>query len=108
MDIAEIQRLVTLGRYEYSVHAQQERLEEDLDIAEIETAIARGEMLEEYPNDPRGESCLVLGYVEERPLHIVLGWAGTRGRAERTLRLITVYVPRPPKWRDPRTRGTAR
>jgi hypothetical protein len=63
----------------------------------IETAIARGEMLEEYPNDPRGESCLILGYVEERPLRIVLGWAGTRGRAERTLRLITVYVPRPPK-----------
>jgi hypothetical protein len=55
---------------------QQERLEEDLDLIQIEAAIIEhGELLEEYPDDPRGESCLVLGFVGSRPLHAVLGWA---------------------------------
>lgn len=32
MDLEEIQHLVREGRYEFSFHAQQERLEENLDI----------------------------------------------------------------------------
>ena len=60
MDIHIIQQLVKQGTYEFSVHAQQERLEEDLDVTEIEEAIIQGEILEQYPDDPRGESCLVL------------------------------------------------
>ena len=59
MDLKEIQRLLRGGHYEVSFHAQQERLEEDLDLIQIEVAIIEhGELLEEYPDDPRGESCL--------------------------------------------------
>ena len=105
MDINEIQRLIRQGKYELSIHAQQERLEENLDVTEIEEAVAHGEILEEYPNDPRGESCLVLGYAGTKPIHAVLGWARRRGEGEKTLRIITVYIPQPPKWEDPRTRG---
>ena len=91
MDLNEIQRLLRDGQYEVSFHAQQERLEEDLDLIQIEAAIIeQGELLEEYPDDPRGESCLVLGFVESRPLHAVLGWATMKGEAQRMLRLITV------------------
>ena len=69
MDLREIQELVRRGDYEFSFHAQQERLEENLDLTEIETAlIGTGEVLEEYPNDPRGESCLVLGFIGTRPI----------------------------------------
>jgi len=105
MDLNEIQQLARRGRYEFSIHAQRERLEEDLDVAEIEQAIAHGEILEEYPADPRGESCLMLGYVRTQPIHAVLGWTRRKSEGERVLRIITVYVPRLPKWRDPRTRG---
>ena len=74
MDLNEIQRLLRDGQYEVSFHAQQERLEEDLDLIQIEAAIIEyGELLEEYPDDPRGESCLVLGFVGSRPLYAVLG-----------------------------------
>jgi hypothetical protein len=107
-DLSEIQRLVSQGRYELSIHAQRERLEEDLDVVEIEEAIGKGELLEEYSNDPRGWSCLVLGYAGARPIHIVLGWARSRSQDSRILRIITVYIPLPPKWRDPRTRGGGR
>ena len=50
MDLGEIQRLLRDGKYEVSFHAQQERLEEDLDLIQIESAIIdQGELLEEYP-----------------------------------------------------------
>lgn len=100
MDLQEIQRLLMEGRYEISFHAQQERLEENLDIEQIEEAIVHsGEILEQYPDDPRGESCLTLGFAGDVAIHVVLGWA------TRVLRLITVYKPTLPKWLDPRTRG---
>ena len=85
------------------LEAQQERLEVDLDVLEIGEAIAHGEILEQYSEDPRGESCLLGGFAAGGPVHVVLGWA--RRRDDKTLRIITVYVPRSPKWKDPRTRG---
>ena len=104
MDIRELQRLVGQGQYEFSIHAQQERLEEDLDVTDVEEALAQGEIIEDYPDDPRGESCLVLGYAGVKSIHIVVGWA-RKDEKEQVLRIITVYIPQPPKWTDPRTRG---
>lgn len=105
MSIDGIKRLIREGRYEVSIHAQQERLEDDLDIEEIESAVLRGDLIEEYPTDPRGPSCLVGGLAGTKPIHVVLGWAGVKGQSESILRVITVYIPRPPKWTDLRTRG---
>jgi len=75
MDLAELYSLVTQGHYEFSAHAQRERLADDLDVIEIEQALLNGEILEQYPSDRRGESCLVLGFSGARPIHVVLGWA---------------------------------
>ena len=106
MDLKEIQRLIREGKYEFSFHAQQERLEENLDIQEIEEAVvSQGEVLEEYPDDPRGESCLVLGFARAHPIHVVLGWTARKRNDQKVLRVITVYSPTLPKWTDPRTRG---
>jgi hypothetical protein len=87
--------------YEISLHADDERLAEHLTVVEIETALMSGEILEEYPEDPRGPSCLALGFTHEgRPVHVVCG-RNSLGR----LVWITVYVPTMPKWRDARTRN---
>ncbi len=106
MDLEEIQQFIREGKYEFSFHAQQERLEEDLDITEFEEAVvSKGEILEEYPHDPRGESCLILGLAGIKPIHVVLGWARRKPESQKVLRVITVYRPSLPKWTDPRTRG---
>ena len=105
MDLAELNGFVTQGHREFSAHAQRERLADDLDVIEIEQALLNGEILEQYPSDPRGESCLVLGFSGARPIHVVLGWASRAEPERTTLRVITVYVPQPPKWSDARTRG---
>ena len=78
MNIDEICQLIREKRYEISLHAQQERLEDDLDISDVEAAIVHGEIIEDYPNDPRGASCLVAGQAGIKSIHAVLGWAGHR------------------------------
>jgi len=82
------------------LHADDERLQDGLTITELEEALASAEVLEDYPDDPRGPSCLGLGFASGQPLHIVCGL--TR---QGTLILITVYRPLMPKWRDERTRS---
>jgi hypothetical protein len=99
MEIGAIQELVHQGDYEISYHAEKERYAEDISLIDIETAILNGEVLEDYPDDPRGESCLILGYAEGRPIHLVCGYT-----SRRAIRVVTVYLPKPPKWLDERTR----
>lgn len=99
MDIREIKEKIRHGEYEISYHAEKERYAEDITIADIEAAIFNGEILEDYPNDHRGPSCLVLGYSQNRPIHIVCCYTTTKW-----IRIITVYLPKPPKWTNERTR----
>jgi hypothetical protein len=86
--------------YQISLHADDERLSDGLIVVELEAALMDCEIIESYPEDRRGESCLALGFVGERPIHFVCG----RNRA-RHLVLITVYIPSLPKWKDPYTRN---
>jgi len=94
-----IRQAARTGAYELSLHADEERLNDHLTIADFEEVLSACEVLERYPEDSRGESCLVLGFCGGRPVHIVCG--STR---QDKLFLITVYIPSEPKWKDPRTR----
>lgn len=63
--------------------------------------IAEGEVIEDYPNDPRGPSALVLAWDENRrPIHAVCALD-----PDGSLVIVTVYEPEPKKWLDERTRG---
>ncbi|MGE0827694.1 MAG: DUF4258 domain-containing protein [Candidatus Binatia bacterium] len=99
MEIHVIQEQVRRGEYEISFHAEKERYAEDISLADIEATILNGEILEDYSDDPRGESCLILGHAGERPIHVVCGYTSAR-----SIRVITVYLPKQPKWQDERTR----
>jgi hypothetical protein len=95
-----IKQSIINGGYELSLHADEERLAEGLTIVEIENALQSLELLEDYPNDPRGRSCLVLGYAETQPVHVVCGLT-----KQQKLLIITVYLPCLPEWEDERTRS---
>lgn len=99
MDIQKICEHIRAGNYEISVHAEKERYAEEITLDDIETAITYGEILEDYQDDLRGESCLILGYSAGRAIHIVCGYTSAQ-----SLRIITVYLPKLPKWLDDRTR----
>jgi hypothetical protein len=85
--------------YYYSLHADIERKSDDLSFREIEEAILKGSILESYPDTGRGSSCLIVGFSANKPVHIVCGYRGE------SLVIITVYVPKLPKFTDPWTRG---
>lgn len=87
--------------YEISLHADDERIAEGLTISQLEFALSDCRIIEEYPDDPRGESCLVLGFApDERAVHVVCG-----RNKDCHLLLITIYIPSMPKWKDPYTRN---
>ena len=87
--------------YIISLHADDERIADGLTILQLEFALSDCKIIEEYPDDPRGESCLALGYTPDgKAVHIVCG----KNQAGHLI-LITVYVPSMPKWKDPHTRN---
>ena len=99
MDIEEIKSKVRTDQYVYTHHAEIERMAEDLTFAEIELALLNGEIIEQYPDTGRGESCLVVGFAGSKPIHAVCGWRGVK------IAIVTVYIPSLPKFIDPWTRG---
>ena len=99
MDIGEIKAKVGADQYVFTHHAEIERGTDQLTFAEVEEALLSGEILEQYLDTGRGESCLIVGFAGDVPLHVICGWRGDK------VALITVYIPRPPKFIDPWTRG---
>ena len=102
MDFEAIKAKTRSNEFLLSDHADNEASAEDIAVAEIRDAILGGELLEEYADTGRGESCLVVGFAQERPIHVVCGW-----RKEKVV-VVTVYIPKPPKFIDPWTRGKIR
>lgn len=95
-----IRSQATVGNVLVTQHAQHEMDEEDITLAEVIEAIASAQVLEDYPDHPRGACCLLFGRSgANRPLHVVCT------TARPSLIIITVYEPRPPKWRTPMQRS---
>ncbi|MBI4556644.1 MAG: DUF4258 domain-containing protein [Candidatus Hydrogenedentes bacterium] len=87
--------------YEISIHADDERIAESLTVEQVESALLSGSIIEQDTEDPRGASCLVLGFASGGlPVHVVCGQ-----NRSRHLIIITVYKPSMPKWKDPNTRN---
>lgn len=98
MDISQIKNLAIQKEYRLTLHAEIERDAELITIREIEEALLSSEVkiIEDYHNDPRGPSCLILGFTKEnKPIHIVCGISEPE-----TLIVITVYRPDPDEWID--------
>jgi hypothetical protein len=99
MDVESVKTKIREGKFRFSLHAEMEAEADNLDIAQVIQAILRGEILEQYPDTGRGESCLIVGFAGSTPIHTV---CGTRAN---NLIIVTVYIPGPPKFIDPWTRA---
>ncbi|NUO10102.1 MAG: DUF4258 domain-containing protein [Candidatus Brocadia sp.] len=94
MDIEAIQTKVKNGKYIISFSHTEKIRQRKITAKEIENAICEGTIIEPYPNDPRGASCLILGFtIDGRPLHIVCGRL-----EEGEILIITAYEPDPKEW----------
>lgn len=98
-----IREQIEAGDYFYSRHGDQERQNDNLRLSEVEDALRTGVVLEKYPDTGRGASSLIAGFTSEgKPVHVVCGRRGSR------LVVITVYVPKPPKFKSAYERGKKR
>ena len=96
-DIRETLRALRGGRLLFLPHAIQQmtRPERMIDRHEIRNVVEHGEVIEDYPNDARGHSCLMLGFgFGGRPLHVVCA------PKDEYIAVITAYLPDPAEWSD--------
>ncbi|MCA1959246.1 MAG: DUF4258 domain-containing protein [Desulfomonile sp.] len=99
--IEEIREKIEERLYEFSKHAVDQSIIRDITVEELEEAIAgRSEVIEDYPEDKYGPSCLILGYTKSgRPLHIQCSYP-----SRPLIKVIALYQPDPDLWIDFRVR----
>ena len=99
MDIEWIKEQVESGNYQLKLHAVERASIRGIDPLEIKEALLNGEIIEDYPKDKRGRSCLVYGKTQVgKDIHALCGLAYD------ILWIITVYEPDPAEWVDAKTR----
>ena len=83
------------GKLLFLPHAIQQmtRPERMITRQEVRNVVERGEIIEHYPNDARGHSCLMLGFgFDRRPIHVVCA------PKSEYLAIITAHLPDPDEW----------
>jgi len=93
--IVDLIRAAAAKRILFTPHAirQMTRPQRMITRADVETVVMQGILVEDYPDDERGHSCLLLGTdVGARPVHVVCS------PKEDYLAIITAYVPDPAQW----------
>jgi hypothetical protein len=103
MLIDEIRVKIAARQYEFSKHAVDQTIIRGICVSELEEAISnRSEVIEDYPEDKYGPSCLVLGFTGAgRPVHVHCSYP-TRP----LVKIVTVYEPDPELWTEFRIRKT--
>ena len=98
--IDDIRNKITRGQFEFSQHAVDQSIVRHISVQELREAIAIGEVIEDYPTDKYGPSCLVFGLTRtRRPVHIQCSYP-----SRPLVKIITVYEPDPRRWLDFRVR----
>lgn len=92
--IDQIRAKIQADQFEISQHAVNNSILRHVTLQEVREAFAQGEIIEDYPDDKYGPSCLVLGFTRNgRPLHIQCSHP-----SRPLLKIITLYQPDPDKW----------
>ena len=81
-------------KYLFTAHASDRAAQRAISSEDIETAVLAGEVIEDYPDDKYGPSCLIMGKISDsQVLHIQVSYPPP-------VKIITVYEPAPDQWED--------
>ncbi len=78
----------------FRLHALQRMVERRIRETDVQHVLDTGKTIETYPNDQPYPSRLVLGWLESRPIHVVIA----DDQASQEIIVITVYEPNPERW----------
>ena len=96
MLMVEIQRKFAEEQFEFSKHAVDRSILRQIRVQEIREAIANGQVIEDYPEDKYGPSCLILGSTQaQRSIHVQCSYP-----SRSLVKIITVYEPNLQRWNN--------
>lgn len=98
--LEELRAKIASNRFEFTKHALDQSILRNITVQEVREAFLECEIIEDYPEDKYGPSCLVFGKTKSnRPLHIQC----THPSRE-IVKIITLYQPNPEQWIDYKVR----
>ena len=86
--------MISRDQLDIRQHAAQRMLERNISVADVLVVLNGGTTLEDYPEDTPFPSRLTLGWVGQRPVHVV--WATEAGTGR--IVIITAYEPTVEEW----------
>jgi hypothetical protein len=94
--IEKIRRKIAENQFEFSKHSVDQSILRQIRVQEIREAITNGQVIEDYPDDKYGPSCLIFGCTQtNRPLHIQCSYP-----IRPLVKIITVYEPDCQQWNN--------
>jgi hypothetical protein len=98
--VDEIRAKFAGDEFEFSRHAVDQTIRRGISVTEVRQAIAVSLVIEDYPDDKYGPSCLIFGRtLGGRPLHLQVSYP-----SRPIIKVVTLYEPDPDQWIDFRTR----
>jgi hypothetical protein len=80
--------------FEFSKHALDQSVVRKISLEELRQAVADATLIEDYPDDKYGPSCLLFGLTQKgRPLHILCSHP-----SRNLIKIITLYEPDGAQW----------
>ena len=86
-------KIMNCNSFTYTDHAVNRLFNRSIEIEDVEIVVSSGTIIENYPTDKPYPSCLILGFVGLRPIHVVIG-KNPNGACV----VITAYEPNLMKW----------
>ena len=92
--IDQLRDKIRRGLVEYSRHATRQLIARNITPEEVAQCVLAGEVIEDYPQDKYGPSCLLLGRtLNRRVLHVQCTHP-----SRPLVKVITAYEPDPAEW----------
>ena len=92
--IEAIREKVLADAFEFSQHAVDQIILRRISVQEIREAVGTGKVIEDYPDDKYGPSCLVLGFAANaKAIHVQCSYP-----YRPLVKIVTVYEPDPNEW----------
>ena len=98
--IDDLRSKISQNAFEFSKHAVDQTILRNISVQEMRDVINNGEIIEDYPDDKYGPSCLIFGVTQiGRPIHIQCSYP-----SRPIVKVVTVYEPNPDRWIDYKVR----
>lgn len=88
--------MTTCRNFTFTRHAITQMFERSISIEAVKSVVLKGEVIQSYLDDKPYPSFLILGYVDKRPLHVVVANEKSVGECI----IVTAYQPSEKVWED--------